>query len=52
MNGISEAQRMLLFTLVACISVVWLEGQPRARTYVTSKLLWDKGGGGGDASLA
>lgn len=25
---------------------VQLEGQPQARTYITSKLLWDKGLGG------
>lgn len=46
MKGVSEAQRAFLFTLGAWISAVQLEGQPQAGTYVTSKLLWDKGGGG------
>ena len=32
------------FTLGVCISIVWLEGQPQARTWKTSKLLWENGG--------
>lgn len=43
MNGVSEAQSAP-FHIGACISVVRLEGQPRARTYVTSKLLRGRGG--------
>lgn len=27
-----------------CTSTVWLEGQLQAMTWITSKLLWEKGG--------
>lgn len=46
MNGVSDAQQILSasFTPGDCISTVWLEGQLQAMTWITSKLLWEKGG--------